>query len=50
MRRYSELDYVIEELQKDPISSNQLQKAFKYCDDLSKHRSFDWRKLWREYD
>ena len=49
MRRYSELDYVIDELQKDPISSNQLQKAFKYCDDLSKHRKFNWRDLWPNF-
>jgi hypothetical protein len=25
------------------------KKMIKYCDDLSKHRNFNWRELWNEY-
>ena len=24
-------------------------KMKKYCDDLSKHRNFNWKELWNEY-
>jgi organic radical activating enzyme len=26
-----------------------LERSKKYCDDLSKHRNFNWRDLWNEY-
>ena len=32
-----------------PIWDPDNKKMKKYCDDLSKHRNFDWRKLWNEY-
>lgn len=49
MKMYESYPYVMEELQTPPSSNDALQKAFKYCDDLSKHRNFDWRRLWPSF-
>ena len=38
--------YVINEL-KQP-KKFELDKMREYCDRLSKHRNFDWRKLWND--
>jgi len=32
-----------------PLTDIDHIKMKKYCDDLSKHRNFNWRELWNEY-
>lgn len=43
------LNPLLYELSQPPWSEDMIPKAKKYCDDLSKHRNFNWRELWNEY-
>jgi organic radical activating enzyme len=48
-RLYKDFPYVLEELQKVPHSKGSLEQMKSYCDRLSQHRNFDWRKLWPNF-
>ena len=51
IKKYEDIDvgqYIKNELLLK--KSHSLDVMRNYCDKLSKHRNFDWRKLWREYD
>ena len=51
IKKYEDIDvgqYIKNELLLKKSHSLDVMKN--YCDKLSKHRNFDWRKLWREYD
>jgi len=41
-------DYIKAELILDPVDVSNT-KMKQYCDDLSKHRNFNWRELWNEF-
>ena len=41
-------NYIKAELLLKPVDTDN-KKMKQYCDDLSKHRNFDWRKLWNEF-
>jgi len=41
-------DYIKAELILDPIDVNNT-KMKQYCDNLSKHRKFNWREMWNEF-
>ena len=45
MKDYS---YIKSEILLEPYDIDN-KKMIKYCDDLSKHRKFNWRDLWHEY-
>ena len=50
IKKYENLDdglYIKNELSLKPTHT--LDTMRNYCDKLSKHRNFDWRKLWNEY-
>ena len=50
IKKYENIDngmYIKDELLLKP--THKLDVMRNYCDKLSKHRNFDWRKLWNEY-
>ena len=50
MKKYENIQdglYIKNELSLKPTHT--LDTMRNYCDKLSKHRNFDWRKLWNEY-
>ena len=51
LKKYEKLEwfnYIKSELSM-PIYDKDNIKMKKYCDDLSKHRNFNWRELWNEF-
>jgi hypothetical protein len=51
LKKYEKLpnySYIQSELMIEPYDIDHI-KMKKYCDDLSKHRNFNWRELWNEY-
>jgi organic radical activating enzyme len=51
LKKYEKLafyDYIKAELLLEPFDS-EFKLMKKYCDDLSKHRKFNWRELWNEF-
>jgi organic radical activating enzyme len=51
LKKYENLpdySYIKAELLLEPFDPEH-KKMKKYCDDLSKHRNFNWRELWNEY-
>jgi organic radical activating enzyme len=51
LKKYEKLpnySYIQSELMIEPYDIDHI-KMKKYCDELSKHRNFNWRELWNEY-
>ena len=51
LKKYEKLpnySYIKAELLLEPFDPEH-KKMKKYCDDLSKHRNFNWRELWNEF-
>jgi len=47
-KNHKDLEFILSELSLDPVDVNNTRMK-QYCDDLSKHRNFNWREMWNEF-
>ena len=48
MEKYKYLNFVVNEL-KQPGNYNKYEQGLKYCDDLSAHRNYNFREIWKDF-